>query len=103
MTSDVTTCIPMQDIIDRHWAWLQSMGYDQATPLEALALVTSEIGEAVNECRNGPPTREFGHELADIVLRVMGIAKQHNVDLVEEIVQKIATNDRRGRNKDRII
>lgn len=104
MINDYMTRVPMTEIIDRHWAWLQAMGYDRTPALEALMLVVTEVSEAAQECRyQTEPTREFGHELADIVLRVMGIAKQHNIDLTEEIMHKIIVNEKRGRNRDRII
>lgn len=86
-----------------HGNWLAKMGYNKATPLEALALVTSEIGEAVNECRHGQPSDHFGEELADIVLRVMGIASQHKIDLLGEIYSKIQRNLESGDNRGRII
>ena len=86
----------INEIADTHYAWLKEMGWTKATPLESLALITSEVGEAVNECRKGEPTPEFGTELADIVLRVLGLAKHHNINLEEVIEKKMAINRMRG-------
>jgi NTP pyrophosphatase (non-canonical NTP hydrolase) len=80
----------------QHFDWVEKMGWHNKTPLEALALVASEVGEAVNECRGEKPTDAFGEELADIVLRVMDLAYWQGVDLEQEIVNKIAKNELRG-------
>lgn len=87
----------LSDIADQHYAWLCEMGWGECDrPLEKLMLVVSEVGEAANECRVDPPTPAFGSELADIVLRTMGIAKARGIDLEAEIVAKMAANAKRG-------
>lgn len=105
----------------RHYAWLESMGWDDASrPIEKLGLVASEIGEAatelpeghptrdklmgaveaigqaVNACRKGEPSENFGTELADIVLRIFGIAAHHRIDLEARIEAKMTLNEQRG-------
>ena len=59
-------------------------------------LVVSEVGEAANECRGSVPTDAFGDELADIILRVLDIAAEHNIDIEDCIAAKMALNELRG-------
>jgi len=83
----------MYELSHIHYQWLHQMGYLHETPLENLALVTSEIGEAVNAYRDhGTSSDEFATELADIVLRTMGLAHRYNIDLVDTINRKINHN-----------
>lgn len=90
-------------ITEIHYQWLVKMGYTKATPLESLALIAGEIGEAVNECRHGEPTDQFGEELADIVLRVFGLARTHSIDIAQQMRDKITKNYKSGDNRGRII
>lgn len=92
----------MHAIIERHYAWLVKMGYTNATPLESLALITSEIGEAVNECRAGEPKEGLAEELADIVLRTFGLARTLGYDIEAIMLAKIEKNEQTG-NKGRTI
>ncbi len=86
----------LNEIAEVHYQWVDDMGWHNKTPLEALALVASEVGEAVNECRGEQPTENFGEELADIVLRVIDLAHWQGVDINAEIIAKIAKNKTRG-------
>ena len=72
------------------------MGWHNKTVLEALALIGSEVGEAVNECRGEKPTDEFGTELADIILRTVDLAHWQGIDLAKVISDKMAVNEERG-------
>ena len=83
-------------VAQRHHKWVDEMGWHNKTVLENLALVASEVGEAVNECRGAEPTAQFGEELADIVLRVMDLAVSQGVDLEDEILKKMAKNKANG-------
>lgn len=83
-------------IMARHIAWLVEQNYRPSTPLEKLALITSEIGEAVNECRNDEVTDQFPLELADIILRVFGTAYTMNIDIERALLDKIKLNETRG-------
>lgn len=65
----------INDICTQHYDWVERMGWHNKTVLEALALVASEVGEAINECRGEAPTEAFGEELADIILRVADLAQ----------------------------
>jgi len=77
--------------------WLVSVGWvGKTTPLEDIALIASEIGEAANECRGEKPTEKFGSELADIILRTLGLAEKEGIDMEAEISAKMAINEARG-------
>ena len=78
------------------WEWVESVGWHNKTPLESLALIASEVGEAVQECRGVFPTDNFAEELADIVLRVFDLAQTEDVDLQDEIEKKMIKNEARG-------
>lgn len=81
----------------RNYDWVEKMGWhNNKSVLEALALISSEVGEAVNECRGEQPTEAFGEELADIVLRVMDLAHWQGVDLEKELLAKMDKNEQRG-------
>jgi NTP pyrophosphatase (non-canonical NTP hydrolase) len=86
----------LKTITQLHFDWVEEMGWHNKTPLEALALVASEVGEAVNECRGEKPTEDFGEELADIVLRVIDLAHWQGVDIESELIKKIEKNKARG-------
>ncbi|NQY35520.1 MAG: hypothetical protein HRT37_11220 [Alteromonadaceae bacterium] len=86
----------VNDLCVKHFDWVERMGWHNKTPLEALALIASEVGEAVNECRGEKPTKEFGEELADICLRVFDLAQWQGINLQQEILNKIEKNEQRG-------
>lgn len=66
----------------RHSAWVGAMGWHNKKPLEYLALIASEVGEAVAEAPGNKVTPEFGSELVDIVLRVIDLAHMHDINLM---------------------
>ncbi len=84
------------DIANDQYDWCESVGWHNKTPLECLALIASEIGEAANECRGEKPTNKIGEELADIILRVLDMAMDIGVNIEEEIKRKMAINKERG-------
>ncbi|MGB1198667.1 MAG: MazG nucleotide pyrophosphohydrolase domain-containing protein [Thalassotalea sp.] len=86
----------INEIAEKNYLWVEKMGWHNKTTLEALALVASEVGEAINECRNEDPTENFGEELADIVLRVLDIAHWQGIDIENKILEKMAKNESRG-------
>lgn len=91
----------INELAEKNYLWVEKMGWHNKTPLEALALVASEVGEAINECRHEIPSKHFGEELADIVLRVLDLAHWHNIDMEKELLLKMAKNEQRG-NRGRI-
>lgn len=84
-----------------HNAWVEQMGWHNTTQLEKMALVASEVGEAVNELRGDEPTRQYAFELADIVLRVLDAAVEAGVDMEWALTTKMSMNRERG-NKGRV-
>jgi len=86
----------VNEIAKKNYQWVEKMGWHNKTVLEALALVASEVGEAINECRNEKPTDAFGEELADIVLRVLDIAHWQDIDIEQKIIDKMEKNENRG-------
>jgi hypothetical protein len=72
----------LNDIALQHHAWIVSVGWDNPTTLEALARMGSELGEMGEESfEEGVLPPNFGEELADAVLRAMGQAVEHGIDL----------------------
>lgn len=92
----------ISELAHEHGKWLNEMGWNKTTPLEQLALIASEVGEAVNECRGEKPTDKLGEELADIVLRVFGMAEQFGVKIESAIIIKMAKNFAKGNFKGRL-
>jgi len=86
----------INEVAQKNYQWVEKMGWHNKTTLEALALVASEVGEAINECRNEKPTDAFGEELADIILRVLDIAHWQGIDIEKEITNKMIKNEQRG-------
>lgn len=75
---------------------------DPRDPLILLALITSEVGEAVEAFRKPgfsdhiPPHSGAAEELADILIRVFDMAGEHDIDLASALVAKMEFN--RGRS-----
>jgi len=86
----------INEIAEKNYLWVEKMGWHNKTTLEALALVASEVGEAINECRHEEPSDTFGEELADIVLRVLDIAHWQGINIEQEIDDKMKKNELRG-------
>ena len=86
----------INDIAKKQFDWVERMGWHNKTVLESLALIASEVGEAVNECRGESPTVEFETELADIILRVVDLAQSQGIDLEKVIAAKMEVNEKRG-------
>ena len=80
------------DLQRAQWAWAESMEWHNKLPLEYLALIGSEVGEAVNECRGKKPTDLLPDELADIVLRVLDFAEHLHINMEKAIQNKIKKN-----------
>ena len=92
----------INEIMDQHWAWCEDMEWHNKLPLEYLALIGSEVGEAANECRGDTPTKFLPEELADIILRVADFAKSQNIDLDQAIIDKMKYNRINGKKEGRV-
>lgn len=78
-------------------------------PAELIALMHSELSEALEELRNGRPVQEIYYnrgskkpegvpvELADCVIRIMDFCGLHKIDLAEAITIKMDFNETRPR------
>lgn len=86
----------------QHWLWCESLGWHNKTQLESLALVASEVGEAVNECRGPKPTPAFAEECADILLRTLDLMFDNNIKPSLAIEAKLAKNRAKGNFKGRL-
>lgn len=62
---------------------------------ETLALIHSEVSEALEAYRNYDD-EEFAIELADIVIRVMDLAEHEGIDLEKALIRKNEINKTRG-------
>ena len=93
----------LHEIAKAHWDWVESMGWHNKNELESLALIASEVGEAVNECRGEKPTKNFGEELADIILRTIDLAHDSGIDIESKVWNKIEKNREKGNYKNRRI
>lgn len=92
----------INEMAARQFEWVEKMGWHNKTVLEALALIASEVGEAVNECRGEAPTEDFAEELADIILRTADLAQWQGIDLADAVETKMAKNERNGTRGRRI-
>lgn len=86
----------------RHWEWIEAMGWHKTTVLERLALIASEVGEAVNECRGENPTDKLGEELADIILRTLDLMVDQGMIPSDLLLAKIEKNEAKGNYKGRV-
>lgn len=73
-------------LADAHYDWVERMGWHNKTILESIALIQSEVGEAIDEfIGKQDPTEHFGEELADICLRMFDVGKTYNIDTEKSI------------------
>ncbi len=82
-------------------------GFTDATPGEDIALMHSELSEALEDIRKGKPMSELTYEgekrkpvgvpseLADVVIRVMHFCGKHGINLGKAILEKMAYNESR--------
>jgi len=96
------TPLSLSELAAKHFAWVHQMGWHNKTVLEALALIASEVGEAVNECRGDSPTEKLGEELADIILRTVDLAQWQGINIAYEVERKMEINEQRGTRGRRI-
>ena len=78
----------------KHGFWEKQDPHDTMVTLARLALITSEVGEAVEALRV-PDEAGLEEELADIVIRVMDLAGARHLNLEAAMLAKMAKNDNR--------
>ena len=87
------------------WINLETGQYEQRNVLECIALVMSELGEAVNFYRKGQNDDKLIHrpgievEMADAIIRIMDLCGGMNYDIGGAIVEKMAYNKVREDHK----
>ena len=62
--------------------------------LAKLALINSEVGEAVRALQHGDDPG-FAEEIADIVIRILDLCGYAHIDLGSEVINKMITNRKR--------
>jgi NTP pyrophosphatase (non-canonical NTP hydrolase) len=81
-------------------------GFTDATPAEDIALMHSELSEALEDIRAGKPLAELQHEpnlkpigvpseMADVIIRVLHFCGKHKIDIESAVKEKMAYNDSR--------
>lgn len=87
-------------------------GFGKQTPAEDIALMHSELSEALEEMRTGPaagrkinetyynadkPTKPEGvpSELADVIIRILGFCERNEIAIGEAVLEKMAYNNSR--------
>jgi len=62
---------------------------------ELIALMHSELSEALEAMRNSRPIEEIAEELADCCIRIFDYCGQKNIDLEDALIKKIEKNKTR--------
>lgn len=84
-------------------------GFTDASPAEDIALMHSELSEALEDIRAGLPLNVLHYEekqplakpagvpseMADVVIRVFHFCAKHDIDLDQAVAEKMAYNDSR--------
>ena len=83
---------------DKGWI----MKNDHQSVVEKIALIICELCEAIEWLRIGNPKsdhiKEFSgleEELADAIIRIMGLGKRLNINVAEALIEKIKFNKQR--------
>lgn len=78
---------------DRAWANKLAKGFNTTDVPMEFGLLVAEIGEAFTAWRKGQD--DFGDELADVAIFLLGLAQMTGVDLANAISAKLAVNEAR--------
>ena len=90
----------MGDIKDAQkeaWTIAEEKGFhsDDRSRAKALALIHSEVSEALEADRHDESKSSYAEELADIVIRVLDHAEEQDIDLEQHIYAKMSENRER--------
>jgi NTP pyrophosphatase (non-canonical NTP hydrolase) len=90
--------VDISEIQRRAWENKIAKGFNTVDVALEFGLLNAEVGEAFTAwCKRLP---DFGEELADIAIYLVGIAEMNGVDLGEQIEHKLAINERRIYRRD---
>ena len=92
-----------------NWAKRKGFWDQDNNDAAMIALVHSELSEALEAIRNGNPPddnipefREYEVELADAIIRIMDIANARGLKVAEAIIAKMAYNETRPRKHNKL-
>ena len=96
-------CSGLKELQDNIADWRDRKGFITNSELgkvtEKLMLIHEEVTEAFQELRRfgaaGVGTKNFSHELADIVIRILDLAAGCNIDLSFALAEKMMINEGR--------
>ncbi|MCL6453568.1 MAG: hypothetical protein K6T78_08065 [Alicyclobacillus sp.] len=96
VSSDMVRAVLQALIRDVHATAVAKGWHDDPVPLPVhLALIHSEVSEALQADRKGEGDAAVAEELADVVIRVFDTAAAHRLDLADALLTKMETNKRR--------
>lgn len=87
----------IQELQNRVWKNKLSKGFDSSTVAEDFVLTYGELGEAYEAWRKKLP--DFGSELADVVIYILGLAEKTGINLEKELMLKMDKNEKRTYKK----
>lgn len=90
--------VRIDEIANKHYEWIKSFGWEKGSLLKKLAMIISEFGEAVDECRGEEIGEDYYYEIADVGLRVLTALKQVDIRLrasvlIEMRCEKLSASD----------
>lgn len=119
-TADITAALarcsekpsvgPLNTLAEEAHRIAMAHGFTDASPAEDIALLHSELSEALEGIRAGLPLNALHYEekqplakpcgvpseMADVVIRVFHFCAKHGIDLDEAVTKKMAYNDSRS-------
>ena len=82
--------LTLKAVAEKQWQLTEEMGLHNKSALEALALITAELGEAIQECNPEGNSTDLQTFLANVILKTMDFAIECNIDIAKTIEEKQA-------------
>lgn len=104
---EITIISSINSLIQESHQIAEDHGFTRNTPGEDIALMHSELSEALEDIRAGKRLDELSYsaidgkpcgvpsELADVVIRILHFCGRHEIDLGRAIIHKMAYNRKR--------